>query len=237
MTLFSLTDYKSNLSKAEVAVLYARDALTKAQTEHTKTQDPNVFFTDQERAFRADRALPALLKAESDAEKAAEEAVALATDVVAVTENPVPSLSPADEAVAASRAVFVKEDVATMTLDALVGRIRQAGVENDPATLYLYWRYGRNRLNRGDGDTLADDATPRDPGTVPFPKVQDGAPRAELTRLIAEIAERFRSPEMKALYDRAVKLRLDAMNLRNVATKRQRSQQTYSFQTPNEVAW
>lgn len=159
----------------------------------------------------------------------------MADEVAAVTANPAPALSPADEALAESRSVFVKEDAATLPLADLIGRIRQAGLEGDRVSLYLYSRYGRAQLTSG-----ADAGTDRmnvSPGEVPFDRPTDGQGRAEPALLLTEIETSFRDPAMTTIRDQALALKTEAFKLDQSVNARRDKARVYAFQAPNEVAW
>ena len=237
MTLPTMTEYRTLLSAAELGLVRSRDALTTATKAFQTANDPAVHFTTEERDYRIGQALPSVLTAEVAAAEAVTTALNLSEQALRDTENPTPTLSPSDETLAAARAVFVREDVSGMTTGALVSRIRQAAVEGDRVSLFLYARYAKARLSGGD-PTGTDDGRPRDPGTVPFTdNGSEAVGRADLSALVREIGESFRSPDMKALHDRATTVRADAFALERDASKRRNADRLFSFQSARDVAW
>jgi hypothetical protein len=232
MALATLTDYKNRMNAAELALRQATKTLSEARDELAKAQDEHRYFTQQERDTRIAIALPKVIDAERDASEAVDEILALTRDVTAVTANPVPSLSPADEATAASRAVFVKEDVASLSLEDLTARVRQAALNGDRVSLFLYARYGKTRLK-----SQAESAGNHDAGDVAFPRSENGDARTELANVLADVEASFRSRELNALNARAVHLRSDAFELDNTVRARARQSEKYAFQTAHEVSW
>jgi hypothetical protein len=84
MALPTHTYYTTRINSAEIAL----------RTAYDKANNPNVFYTDPERALRTERALPALQEAEQTALQAVEAALSLSADVIRDTEQATPVLSP-----------------------------------------------------------------------------------------------------------------------------------------------
>jgi len=233
MALPTTTDYTTRMNEVELALRNTSNTLTNARSEFEKANNPAVFFTDEERAVRQERALPALEAAEAAATQAVEDALTLASDVTDLTANAAPALNPADEAIAASRAVFVREDVDTLSVRELTQRIRQAALQDDRVSLFLYLRYAPDRLK-----AQAKASGPYDEGDTPWDTVDtDGDARSELRVVLNDVRDSFRNPDMKQLQDKAVALRGVAYKLHEDVRKRARQNETYVFQAKGEVTW
>lgn len=233
MALSTISQYVTQLSNAEQTLQTASKSLTDARTELDKTQNPTVFFTPEERAARQEQALPALEQAESDAAKAVEDALTLAGDVVSLTVNAEPALSPSEEAQAAARLTFVRDDVQRLSVKELTVAIRTAALRDDKVSLYLYLREAPSRLK-----AQASTPGPHDDGDAPWDAIDnDGDARAELQRVLNDVRESFKSPELKRLHDKAVGLRATAFDLDNAVRSRARQNESYAWQSANEVSW
>jgi|GEM_PF-5564877 len=238
MALPTLADYRNRLNTVDRQMLVAGVALSKATEDLAKAGDESRYFTPEEREAQTGRALPVVIEAEGAAAEAVEAALALSDDVLDATANPAPTLSPADQALAASRAVFVKEDAATLSIVDLIGRIRQAALEGDRVSLFLFARYAKARLAPGAAAGQADRSDLPD-GEVPFPPSSpvDGDARVDLARLLTEIETSFRDPAMTALRDQALALKTEAFKIDQAVNARQDKARVYAFQSSNEVAW
>ena len=141
-------------------------ALSDAESRNARMTDRRMFGTDAMHRASFEEHMPPLAQAEANVRAVADEVFELAKDIDdATATDREPILSDEDAARANLRREFVKEDCAEGSVGDLVRKVKSAISTDDPATLWLYLRYGMPRVNEpreGDRRHLSDVSTLRE---------------------------------------------------------------------------
>jgi hypothetical protein len=228
-SLRSLTEIRGDLAGWEAQLDEAATSLQAAQRDYETLTDRYRYSTDAGHAASFAEHIPSLEQAEQDAGRAAGVVYRNAQAVRERLNHELPVLSPEEEASAAAKATFAREDAERLPLPELAARVEHAVLRGDRAAMFTYARYGRMRLARGGGgDGAGEGATwPTD----------TGPDRERLARVIREAESRLRPGDLAGVETRALGVVSKASNLQGVAGKRTREHAAAAMVPQGAVRW
>ena len=222
--MLTLAEIVAQLTADESTLGRLAASLTTAQRSYETATDRRYYSTEEAHAASFAEHLPAVQAVEAEVARGAGGIRARAREAIALTERQQPTLTDAEQAAAAMRREFVREDAETLPLDQLLERIQGVMLLDDRPGMYLYGRYARMRLGRGEGDGAPLDN-------------RQGNAKGAIAAAVAEIDKRLRGGEVRAVYERALALLGKAGDLEAKAEKREREKRVYRFQSPLDVRW
>jgi hypothetical protein len=163
----------------------------------------------------------------SEAEKNAVTAASIAQGNIDIVLNQLtasrPALDAAEEARAANRREFVREDVEQESIGELIKNLQHVLMVENKVDLFLYARYLPKRLEAPASDSWSDTTSSDDVET--------------LRRLLQEAKGRLRDTKLDPVAKRAADIRGRAFRIEADAGKRARADQTFAFQSAGEIKW
>lgn len=231
----NLEQVTGELSDLAQSLEQAQSALTTAEKRYARDTDRYYYSTDEAHQASFAEHLPALAKTEAQVEQAASLAAHRARQIMQLAANEYPLLTDDEQGVASAKAPFVKEDCESLPYAELLNRVRHAALMGDRPSMWLYARYGKQRLAQGRyGSAAGDNSLDDDAADGPEAHADE---RAELVRTFADIEDSLRPGKLKELRKSALDTLTQANTLQSAAGKRRWSQAVYSWQKPGDVPW
>jgi hypothetical protein len=220
MPIPTLDEMQSSLAGDIARVEQAGTELYSAQSMYNRLTLRQNFSTNEAHQASFKEYEPGLAAVEDKALAVITAATRNAYEVKDATLKGQTTLTESEEAAAAVKREFIKEDATSLPYPAMLERIQSAVMNNDRPAMWLYLRYGRMRLaNSGADDPLITDM---------------GAKTAIYTAL-AEIESKLVDSRVKAVHDKAQALLGKAGELDRKARKRRMATERYSFQGAHDV--
>lgn len=217
----SFEEMVAELNSTTARLESVQTKLTQAQTDYQTKTEKYYFPTDEAREQARKDLLPTLEPVEQEAARLAGALSLNARRILEATKSEAASQTDAEVAVADSKREFVKEDCTELDYRRLLSRVQQAINQGDRPAMWLYLRYGTQRLAHADKDQFNTDEVAK----------------SSFAAALRSIEGSLTTGKAKSVNDHAFKVLRKAQELERAATKRRMANRTFVFQQPGDVAW